>query len=214
MIQEAAGFVLAGGQSTRMGADKALVEFCGKPLIAHAVDCLRNAGLPAQIAGARSDLASFAPVVHDPAPDRGPLAGICSALAQCSADLAVFVSVDMPILPPSALTFLAARAAITAQAVTLFAVNGYPQTFPVVVRRDALPALQADLEHGSRGCFAAFRAAAQACGEQIAVLPVEFLVQSGHLAHPNALPASRWFVNVNAPRDLQRAWIWLEAAIA
>ena len=214
MIEEAAGFVLAGGQSTRMGTDKALVDFCGKPLIAHAVGCLHGAGLPAQIAGARLDLAAFAPVVHDPMPDRGPLAGIGAALAQCSANLAVFLSVDMPLFPASPLAFLAVRAAITAHAVTLFAVNGFPQTFPAAVRRDALPTLQAELEHGSGGCFAAFRAAAQARGQQVAVLPVEFLVQCGQLTHPHALLPSRWFANVNSPGDLERAATWLQAAIA
>ena len=214
MIEEAVGFVLAGGQSTRMGTDKALIELRGKPLIAHAVECLRNAGLRAHISGARSDLAGFAPLIHDPTPHRGPLAGICAALAQSSAEVAVFLSVDMPLFPASALAFLAARALVAAQAVTLFAVNGFPQTFPAAVRRDALPALQAELDHGSGGCFAAFRAAAQARGEQVAVLPVELLVQTSHIAHPKALPASRWFANVNTPCDLQRASAWFGAAIA
>lgn len=198
MIESAIGFVLAGGQSTRMGTDKALVDFCGKPLIAHAIDCLRNAGLSAQIAGARSDLAAFAPVVHDPAPDRGPLAGICSALAQCSADLAVFLSVDMPLIPVSLVQYLKSHAVMTASAVTVASVNGFAQTFPAAVRRDALPVLQRELECGAGGCFEAFTKAG------ISVVPVEMLVQTGQVRDQRGSPAYRWFWNVNTREELER----------
>ncbi len=39
---DASGFVLAGGQSSRMGRDKALLTFAGQPLIAHALAILRE----------------------------------------------------------------------------------------------------------------------------------------------------------------------------
>ena len=39
------GAVLAGGASRRMGEPKALVELAGRPLIAHAVSAVADAGL-------------------------------------------------------------------------------------------------------------------------------------------------------------------------
>ena len=148
-----AGFVLAGGRSSRMGADKALVELAGRPLIAYALDVLHAAGLKAAIAGARSDLSAFAPVIEDAEPDRGPLGGVCAALhamqQESATEYAVFISVDMPLIPPSLIAYLKLRAAIAGNAVTVASVNGFAQTFPAVVRQDALPVLGAELETGS-----------------------------------------------------------------
>lgn len=94
-----AGFVLAGGQSSRMGRDKALELFGGRSLIEIALETLRQAGVDAAIAGARSELSGFAPVVEDREPDQGPLAGICAALSATSAERVAFVS--GPAAPPA-----------------------------------------------------------------------------------------------------------------
>jgi molybdopterin-guanine dinucleotide biosynthesis protein A len=205
LAPEAAGFVLAGGQSSRMGVDKALLPLAGRPLVAHAVAILRDAGLTAAIAGARSPLAGIAPVVEDFEPGLGPLAGICAALASTSAPLAVFLPVDLPFLPATLITYMVHHARVTRRPVTLCAVNGYSQTFPAVLCKTVLPPLQAELAFGRRGCYSAFQAAAAAMGQPMTVLPVELLVQSGQVRHPGAFPAFRWFLNVNTPQDLRRA---------
>jgi molybdenum cofactor guanylyltransferase len=238
----AVGFVLAGGQSRRMGTDKALVEFKGRPLIAHALDLVRAAGLPVFISGARSPLQSFASVVPDSRRDTGPLEGICAALESLKNNnsclvsghdnsclvsghdfsraangenvdralapepsYALFMPVDLPLLPPSLLRYLVHHARITGLAVTLPSVNGFSQTFPVVLSRDALPVLERELASGRRGCFSAFQLVAAARGEPVSLLPVEVLAQSRKITHPAALPVARWFFNVNSPADLHRA---------
>ncbi|HEY1767053.1 MAG TPA: molybdenum cofactor guanylyltransferase [Terracidiphilus sp.] len=203
--ENAAGFILAGGQSSRMGQDKALLSFAGRPLIASALSVLRQAGLPATIAGGHSQLASFAPVIRDAAPGLGPLSGICAALASNSARYSVFLPVDLPLLPASLLRFLVHHAQVTGRPITLSAVNGFAHTFPAVLDRAALPVLEAELAAGRRGCFAAFHAAADALRQPLSPIPVEFLVQSGQADHPRALPAARWFLNVNTPADFERA---------
>jgi molybdopterin-guanine dinucleotide biosynthesis protein A len=201
----AAGFVLAGGRSSRMGADKALMPLAGRPLVVHALEILRQAGLTASIAGARSRLTAFAPVVEDEEPGRGPLGGICAALASATAQWAVFLPVDLPFLPASLLVSLLHFARIRGAAVAVPAVNGFAQTFPAVVRREALPALRGELAAGRGGCFSAFQTAAAALGQSVAVLPVELLVQCGQLVHPRGLPPCRWFLNLNTPEDIHRA---------
>ena len=201
----AAGFVLAGGESRRMGHDKALVEFAGQPLIAHALRILGEAGLDARIAGARVDLDRFAPVVADAEPGRGPLGGICAALAACDKQLAVFLTVDLPLLPASLVTLMVHRAKITGAAVTLPSVSGFAQTFPAVVSRAVLPELQNALKSASGGCYAGFELAAARLGQRVALFATEYLVQAGQVAHPDGLPPAMWFLNVNSPAGLRRA---------
>lgn len=202
---EAAGFVLAGGLSRRMGRDKALAELGGLPLIEHALRILKREGLSAEIAGAQSALRQFAPVIEDEAAGLGPLGGVCAALAATEARYAVFVSVDMPLLPASLIGYLMRHARVTGAVVTVPSVNGYAQTFPAVVERSALPALEDSLRTGYGGCFAAFETAARSLGGELERLPVELLAQARHVEHPNGLPAAFWFLNVNDPAELERA---------
>jgi molybdopterin-guanine dinucleotide biosynthesis protein A len=202
---DAAGFVLAGGQSTRMGRDKALVPFAGRPLIEHTLATLREAGLPASIAGGQPALAACAPLIPDAHPALGPLSGICAALASTSAPLAVFVPVDLPLLPASLLQYLLRHAQLSGDPITLASVNGFAQTFPVVLDCSITPLLENQLHTSQRGCFAAFQAAAEALNQSIGIVPVEHLVQAGQVVHPRGLPACRWFLNLNREADLRLA---------
>jgi molybdopterin-guanine dinucleotide biosynthesis protein A len=203
--ESAAGFVLAGGESRRMGRDKALIEFAGEPLVARALKILREAGLDSRIAGGRAELEHFAPVIADAETGRGPLGGVCAALAACEEPLAVFVSVDLPLLPASLVTLMVRRAVITGAAVTVPSVSGFAQTFPAVIDRAALPGLTDALKHGRGGCYAAYESTAAGLGQRVAVVPVEYLAQSGQVTHPDSLPPAMWFLNVNSPAELRRA---------
>jgi molybdopterin-guanine dinucleotide biosynthesis protein A len=186
-----------------MGHDKALIPLAGKPMIAHALAILQQAGLSTSIAGARSSLATFAPVIDDSG--QGPLSGICAALTSTTAPLAVFLPVDQPFLPPSLISVLLDHARTTGAAITVPSIAGFAETFPAVVDRSVLLALQSALDRGERGCFAAFQSASQILGRPMSIVPVEYLVQSGKLFQFNDLPPTFWFLNVNGPTDLSRA---------
>lgn len=207
--EDAAGFVLAGGRSSRMGSDKALVEFRGRPLMAHALGILQGAGLQASIAGSSAGngagFEGFAPVIADAEPGLGPLGGICSALGSAEVRWAVFVPVDQPLMPAGLVKYLLNFARITNSAVTLTSVTGFTQTFPAVLDRAVLPALQCELHAGRRGCFAAFQAGAASLGQAAGVVGVESLVEAGRVVHPEGLAADRWFLNINSTDDLRNA---------
>jgi molybdopterin-guanine dinucleotide biosynthesis protein A len=117
----------------------------------------------------------------------------------------VFLPVDIPLLPSSLVLYLLRRARIGDAAVTLASVNGDAETFPAVISRRALPALETELGERRLGCLASFHTAALQLGERVAVVDAEVLVQSGQVCQPHALPAARWFLNLNAERDLRQA---------
>ncbi len=93
------GFVLAGGKSSRMGADKALLEFCGRPLVEIAVEKLRGFCATVSIVGERQDLAVYAPVVTGERIGCGPGAGIEAGLKAAAREWCLFVPVDVPLVP-------------------------------------------------------------------------------------------------------------------
>ena len=207
------GFVLAGGRSSRMGQDKSLITFNGAPLIQHAVGILRDAGLEPRIAGARSDLSSFAPALaDDPAyPGLGPLSGICPALKASSARFAAFLPVDLPLLPPTLVSYLVHHAEVADSVVTMASICGFIETFPVVIDRAAAQTLNASLRSENRKCLDAFRAAASALSRPFSVVPVEYLLQAGQIYDSHGLPPQDWFLSINTPKDMVRAEDLLDA---
>ncbi|MBV6272851.1 molybdenum cofactor guanylyltransferase [Alcaligenaceae bacterium CGII-47] len=90
------GVVLAGGRSTRMGRDKALLEWRGRALIEHQLAVLREAGVDeVKVSGDRPRYGG----VTDYQAEAGPLGGL-AGIAQIQAsrvDLLV-IPVDMPLL--------------------------------------------------------------------------------------------------------------------
>ncbi|XWK49511.1 NTP transferase domain-containing protein [Tunturiibacter empetritectus] len=73
--EEVGGYVLAGGKSSRMGRDKALLELAGKPLVRHAVTKLRRVCMDVRILSGNPELAAYAPIVADLHPGCGPMGG-------------------------------------------------------------------------------------------------------------------------------------------
>jgi molybdopterin-guanine dinucleotide biosynthesis protein A len=118
---------------------------------------------------------------------------------------AVFLPVDLPLLPSSLLVYLLHHAQTTGSVVTIPSVSGFTQTFPAVLDRAALPALENELNAQRYGCFSAFQAASAALGQSVSSIAVELLAQSGEVSDPLGLPPVRWFLNLNTPDDLARA---------
>jgi molybdopterin-guanine dinucleotide biosynthesis protein A len=201
------GFVLAGGRSTRMGQDKALLSLAGLSLLDLALDKLRAlplAGTP-RIAAARSDLSSHAAVIADLHPGCGPLSGIEAALAASAQPLNVFLPVDLPLLPPPFLLWMLQRATITGALMTVPRINGWPQPLCAVYHRDLLGHITASLVAGEHKVMSVVTAAARAHSpaHNIDIFDVE-LVASSDAQMPafSPLPLYRWFHNCNTPEDM------------
>jgi molybdopterin-guanine dinucleotide biosynthesis protein A len=202
----AEGFVLAGGRSTRMGQDKALLSLAGRSLLDLALDKLRALPLAVapRIAAARSDLSAHAAVIGDLHPGCGPLSGIEAALAASAQPLNVFLPVDLPLLPSHFLLWMLERAAITGALVTVPRFNGRPQPLCAVYHRDLLGHITASLRAGDHKVMRAVTAArAHSPVHNIDIFDVELVASAhGQMAAFSPLPLYRWFHNCNTPEDM------------
>ena len=95
------GFVLAGGKSTRMGRDKALLDWNGRTLLDHMTNLLCDITEQVWVVG-RNQL-------PDRLPGLGPLSGIATALEATSTDANLIIAVDLPHLTKDFLKYLRSR---------------------------------------------------------------------------------------------------------
>jgi molybdenum cofactor guanylyltransferase len=196
-------FVLAGGRSTRMGRDKALLELNNRPLIEHAIGKLRALGLSPQIVGSRPDLASYATILPDNYPDTGPLGGIEAALAATNTELNLFLPVDLPYLPVEFLRWLIERAATTQALATIPRLQGRPQPLCAVYSKALLPHVRSALAAGNAKVMHAIEHAESACGQRIDSFNTETIAAAQ--SWEQSIPLRLWFENINTPADFEKA---------
>ena len=106
-----AGFVLVGGQSTRMGTDKALLPFDGALLIDRVARQVADAAGSVSLVG-HPERYLHLPYrgISDIYPAAGPLAGIHAALSATEAEWNLVVACDMPGLATAFLRELLGKA--------------------------------------------------------------------------------------------------------
>ncbi|MBI2841546.1 MAG: molybdenum cofactor guanylyltransferase [Acidobacteria bacterium] len=95
---DAAAIVLAGGMSSRMGQNKALLPIDGRPMIERIVDQLRPHFNQILVSANDPDRYSFLglEIVTDRITGLGPLMGIACGLARSDYDLNFIVACDIP----------------------------------------------------------------------------------------------------------------------
>jgi molybdenum cofactor guanylyltransferase len=186
----AAGFVLAGGRSSRMGKDKALLTLGGEPLVKRAVRKLGKVCSEVAIAGGTRELMQFGRVVPDESAGCGPLGGIVAALGQSSFEWNLFLPVDAPFVPVSTLNALLLMAKSSGMGVMARA-EGVMQPLCAVYSRQSLGVLQQELAAGRWKVTRAIEAAGP-----INVMDFE---------------DASWFVNLNTPEEFVEAEKHLEA---
>ena len=198
-----AGYILAGGGSTRFGLDKALVKVGGMPMIARMSELVGSVKRQMKIVAAPGKYEAFGvEIVEDRWPGEGPLGGIITALEDAAMSAArpewnLIVSCDMPFLTREWLTFLGERAAKSkAQVVFPRSASG-PEPLCACWQTDAAAELRSGFERGVRKVM-----------EGIAMLRSEVLDETHWKRFDSA---GRLFWNMNTAADYEEARRVLEA---
>lgn len=185
-------FILAGGKSTRMGADKAFVTLEGRTLLARALAVARTVTPDVRIVGDPAKFEPFAPVVEDIFRDCGPLAGIHAALRASQTELNLILAVDVPFVSPALLQYLLKRALNNASAaVTVAQASGRWQPLCAVYRREFAEAAETALQIGRYKIDALFEAT------RMQTITEEELEGAGF--------PPKMFRNLNTPEELSQA---------
>lgn len=133
-----------------MGADKALVDFHGRPLAAHVAAIVAGAAGSATLVGSRERYAHLGPVVEDAVPGQGPLGGIAAALGTSGARWNLIVACDLPFLTSDFLAFLLTMAHREASQAVVPAVDGCRHPLCAVFDRACRGVVEEVLAAGER----------------------------------------------------------------
>jgi molybdopterin-guanine dinucleotide biosynthesis protein A len=188
---QAAGFVLAGGRSSRMRQDKALLTLGGEPLVKRGVRKLSKVCGEVAIAGGSEELTQFGRVIHDESAGCGPLGGIVAALDQSSFEWNLFLAVDAPFVPVPVLRELFFMTAGFPGVCVMARTQGVMQPLCAVYSRNALAVLRQELAAGRWKVTRAIEAAG----------PVKVM----------DFDDASWFANLNTPEEFAEAEKHLDA---
>jgi molybdopterin-guanine dinucleotide biosynthesis protein A len=193
MTEAIAGVVLAGGQSSRFGSDKASALLGGQPLLQWVIAALegvcesivvvRAAGQALPAVESRLPVT----VVEDVYLEKGPLAGLVTGLAAANVDLCFAVSCDAPLVRPEVVSGLATQA--VGHDVVCPRIDSVLQPLCAIYRRETcLPAFRDLVERDLLKLVAALEEV------DTLIVPEEDLVAVD--------PDLRSFLNANRPETL------------
>jgi molybdenum cofactor guanylyltransferase len=146
------GFILVGGESSRMGRDKALLEIAAEPLVLRMARLVRAViGSAPRLIGSSEPYRQFElKIVQDDWPGAGPLGAVATALRVSKADWNLVIACDLPYLTSEWLQFLVARAQRTS-ADTVLPVNfSGAEPLCAMYHKRCESALRSALENGIR----------------------------------------------------------------
>lgn len=143
--------IQAGGESRRMGRDKALIPFLGKPLIVHVYERVMSLADEVLITTNHPENYKFLelPLHKDIVKERGALGGIYTALKSANNPVVAIVACDMPFVNPELLSIARDRL-IDEQvdAVIPRSEDGLEPLHAVYRRNTCIPAVKWALESG------------------------------------------------------------------
>jgi molybdopterin-guanine dinucleotide biosynthesis protein A len=192
-----AGIILAGGQSSRMGKNKALLPLPGNEQLtfvehlAHMLTASCSEVLLVvrdQAAASAYDVLQDVRIVLDKIPGYGPLMGLYSGLSAIHTSHALVLAVDMPFVQPAMLTFLLSPPLTDTMLVPV--VNDVPQVLCAVYPRSILPIIEERLGQGRRDPRGLLNVASVTYIDEARLRAID--------------PQLRSFININTPDELQK----------
>ena len=183
--------MLAGGKSSRMGAEKAFVELDGRTLLERALGLAAEVASDVFVVGSAEKFARFGRVVEDEFLGRGPLGGIHAALRSSESSLNLVLAVDLPFVEPGFLKYLLAEADTSEAVVTVPHSAGGWQPLCAVYRKEFAAVAESALRHGKNKIDLLFGLVA------VRIVDDEDLRKRGF--------SSEMFRNLNTPEELREA---------
>ena len=186
--------IQAGGESTRMGQDKALMPFLGRPLIQRVFEQVAKLGDEILVTTNHPESFTFLEtiLIPDLLPGHGALGGLYTALSAASHPLVGVVACDMPFVNTDLLNALRERLVETGCDAAIPRSSGGMEPFHAIYRRETcLPMIKSSLENGLRRVDSWFSKA-----QIVFFTPAE--VQEFD-------PRQMAFMNINTPADLWQA---------
>ena len=142
-------FILAGGKSSRMGTDKAFLDFDGRTLLERTLELARSITGDVRIVGGREKFARFASLVEDIFPGQGPLGGIHAGLRASTSDLNLMLAVDAAFVSRALLEYLIDEAHHAPEAtVVVPCCDGHRQPLCAIYQREFADAAETALIAG------------------------------------------------------------------
>lgn len=188
------GVILAGGQSSRMGTNKALLPFEGTPLIERLARRLTAWFEQAVVVTNSPELYRFLglEMASDRIPGLGPLGGLEAGLSLCRYDHAFFVACDMPFVDERFVRCLFSLA--PDHDVVVPRVGGEFEPMHAVYGVSRLPFITRLLDQRRLKLLNVFD------GARVRVVDDDEIRTFGD--------PERLFFNCNTPEDIERAKIW------
>ena len=194
MIDGCTALIMAGGQSQRMGRDKASL-LLGEQTLLQRVLAVVQPLFPHLLVSVRESRRDIDQVqICDAYPNAGPLAGLCAGLKAMQTPWLFAVATDMPFVQSALVERLAARRSLDYQSpqAVVPVVDGHPQPLAAFYARECLPQIEALLQgEGKRSLRAAL--------DRLSVCYVD---EADLRA---ADPGLRTFFDLDTPQDLATA---------
>jgi len=181
--------ILAGGKSRRMGRNKALLPFRGRPLVARVHETLQPLFEDIFLVTNDPGLFDFVPCpkIPDRVPGKGPISGVDAALRHSRNTYVLVVGCDAPFLSPSLLELLAGKTE-EADLVIPIGPDG-PEPLCAVYGKGCLPHIEESLRKGD------FSLMALVGRSRTREIPAEEVA--------GVDPGFRSFMNINTPGDFR-----------